>query len=66
MVKCKPIYELIYCSMATGEMLEADILDLLKVARDKNARLEVTGLLVYQKRTNEFFADFRRIEESYF
>ena len=29
-------------------------LDLLKVARDKNARLEVTGLLVYQKRTNEF------------
>ena len=54
MVKCKPMHELIYCSMATGEMLEADILGLLKVARDKNARLEVTGLLVYQKRTNEF------------
>ena len=41
MVKCKSMHELIYCSMATGEMLEADILDLLKVARDKNARLEV-------------------------
>ena len=40
--------------MATGEMLEADIIDLLKVARAKNARLEVTGLLVYQKRSNEF------------
>ena len=40
--------------MATGEMLETDILDLLKLARDKNTRLEVTGLLVYQKRTNEF------------
>ena len=66
MVKCKSMHELIYCSMATGEMLEADILDLLKVARDKSARLEVTGLLVYQKRTNEFFADFRRIEESHF
>jgi len=52
--------------MATGEMLEADILDLLKVARDKNSPLKLTGLLVYQKRTNEFFSDFRRIEESYF
>jgi hypothetical protein len=54
MVKCKSMHELIYCSMATGEMLEADIIDLLKVARAKNARLEVTGLLVYQQRTNEF------------
>jgi hypothetical protein len=36
--------------MATGEMLEADILDLLKLARDKNTRLEVTSLLVYQKK----------------
>ena len=54
MVKCKSMHELIYCSMATGEMLEADILDLLKVARDKNACLEVNGLLVYQKWTNEF------------
>lgn len=48
------MHELLYCSMATRERLEADILDLLKIARDKNARLEVTGLLVYQKRTNEF------------
>jgi hypothetical protein len=45
---------------------KSDILGLLKVARDKNARLGVTGLLVYQKRTNEFFEDFRRIEESHF
>ena len=37
------MHELIYCSMATGEMLEADIPDILKVARDKNARLEVPG-----------------------
>ena len=54
MVKCKSMHELIYSSMATGEILEADILGLLKVTRHKNARLEVTGLLVYQKRTNEF------------
>ena len=40
--------ELIYCSMETREILEADILDLLKVALNKNVRLEVTGLLVYK------------------
>jgi hypothetical protein len=41
--------------MATREILEADILGLLKGAVDKKARLEVTGLLVYQKRRNVFF-----------
>ncbi len=48
------MHELFYCSMATREMRDADILDILKVSREKNARLEVTGLLVYQKRTREF------------
>ncbi len=48
------MHELFYCSMATREMKDADILDILKVAREKNARLEITGLLVYQKRTAEF------------
>jgi hypothetical protein len=48
------VHELFYCSMATREMLDADILDMLTVAREKNARLKVTGLLVYQKRTREF------------
>ena len=41
MVKCKSMHELIYCSMATGEMLETYIMDLLKVPCDKNALLEV-------------------------
>jgi hypothetical protein len=48
------MHELFYCSMAVREMLDADIVDMLKVAREKNARLGVTGLLVYQKRTREF------------
>jgi hypothetical protein len=48
------MHELFYCSMATREMPDADILDILKVSREKNARLKVTGLLVYQKRTREF------------
>lgn len=34
--------------------MDADILDILKVSREKNARLNITGLLVYQKRTREF------------
>jgi hypothetical protein len=54
MVKCKSMHQLIYCSMVTREMLEADILDLLKVACDKNDLLELIGLLVCQKRTNKF------------
>ena len=48
------MHELFYCSMATKEMQDADILDLLTISREKNARLDVTGLLVYQKRTKEF------------
>ena len=48
------MYELLYCSMATREMKEADILSILEKAREKNSRLGVTGLLVHQKRTNEF------------
>ena len=35
------MHELIYCCMATGEMLETYIMDLLKVPCDKNALLEV-------------------------
>ena len=48
------MHELFYCSMAVREMFDEDILDMLKVAREKNARLDVTGLLVYQKRIREF------------
>jgi hypothetical protein len=48
------MHELFYCSMAVREMFDEDILDMLNVAREKNARLEVTGLLVYQKRIREF------------
>ena len=48
------MYELLYCSLAAGEVNEAEILNILKKARDKNTRLGVTGLLVYQKRTGEF------------
>lgn len=48
------MYELLYCSMATREMKEADILSILEKAREKNSRLGITGLLVHQKRTNEF------------
>lgn len=43
-------YELIYISLATREMSSADLVDLLKQSREKNARLKITGLLVYHRR----------------
>lgn len=43
-------HELIYTSLATRNMSEADLTSLLVQSRDKNLRLNITGLLVYGKR----------------
>jgi hypothetical protein len=40
--------------MSVREKLDVNILDLMKAFREKNSRLQVTGLLVYQKGTREF------------
>lgn len=42
------VYQLVYASTAARPMREDDLLDLLRTAREKNARLEVTGLLLYR------------------
>jgi hypothetical protein len=42
---------LIYGSTATQTFSDADLVDLLKKAREKNARLDVTGCLLYHKGT---------------
>jgi hypothetical protein len=39
--------QLIYVSSASRLMTDAELIDLLNVARDKNARLDVSGMLVY-------------------
>jgi len=43
-------HELIYTSCATREMDEINLVELLIQSREKNARLEITGLLVYGNR----------------
>jgi len=43
-------HELIYVSLATREMSPEDLIELLQQSREKNARLNVTGLLVYHRR----------------
>jgi hypothetical protein len=49
------MHTLFYSSVASREMQDSDILDILKVSRDKNSHHLITGILVYKKRTREFF-----------
>jgi hypothetical protein len=49
------MHTLFYSSVASRKMLDSDILDILEVSRDKNSHHLVTGILVYQKRSREFF-----------
>ncbi len=44
---------LVYASLANNEMTEEDLKGLLSVARSKNEKLEITGLLLYR---DGFFA----------
>ena len=37
----------IYTSAAVGEFTESDIMELLTIAKDNNAKLDVTGMLLY-------------------
>lgn len=39
---------LIYLSAANGPMSEEDLIDILHKAREKNARLNITGMLLYR------------------
>ena len=39
--------QLIYCSRATREMTDQDLLELLREARNLNAEHDITGLLVF-------------------
>lgn len=42
------MYQLIYASSATTLMNDQDLIDLLAQAREKNERLNITGLLLYR------------------
>ena len=44
------MYELIYCSIASSNLKEEDISDILGKARDFNAKNEITGCLLLHKK----------------
>lgn len=43
-------YELLYTSEASWEMTKEELVELLNQSRDKNRKLDVTGLLLYHKK----------------
>ena len=44
-----PLIQLIYASQAVRPMSSAELMDLLVQARDKNKRLDITGMLLYKQ-----------------
>jgi hypothetical protein len=48
------LYNLFYCSLAKEDISRDDILDILKFSRRNNEKIEITGILVYWKKTNQF------------
>lgn len=42
------LFSLLYVSKATRPFTEQQLVDLLQVAREKNQRIEITGLLLYK------------------
>jgi hypothetical protein len=57
---------LFYCSVASKEMSDDDILDILKVARENNSQKNITGILVFQKKTREFMQILEGEKEAVF
>ena len=60
------MYELLYCSMATREMNEADILNILKKAREKKFLLRGNRFIGFSKTDWGVFADTGRGKRSCF
>ena len=49
------MHKLFYCSLASRIMQDSDIIDILKISRDKNSQHLITGILVYRKKSRESF-----------
>jgi hypothetical protein len=60
------MHTLFYCSVASRMMQDSDILDILKVSRDKNPQHRITGILVYCKKSREFFQILEGEKEAIF
>jgi hypothetical protein len=53
-VNSLPLHNLFYCSLAKEDISKENILDILKCSRRNNEKTEITGILVYWKKTNQF------------
>jgi hypothetical protein len=49
-----PLHNLFYCSLAEKDISKDDILAILNWSRQYNEKNEVTGILLYWKKTNQF------------
>jgi hypothetical protein len=57
---------LFYSSVATREVSDAEIVNILNVSRKKNSQNNITGILVYQKKTREFMQILEGEKEAVF
>ncbi len=48
------MHELFYCSQARTDISKDDILNILEVSRRYNKEQNITGILLYWKKTNQF------------
>jgi len=48
------MHELFYCSFATRDMSDTDIMNILETSRKRSAEESITGILIYWARTSQF------------
>ena len=60
------MHTLFYSSVASREMQDSDILDILKTSRKNNEENSITGILVYIKKSREFFQILEGEKEAIF
>ena len=60
------MHELFYCSFATRNMSDTDLLDILETSRTRNAEDNITGILIYWARTRQFMQILEGSEKAIF
>jgi hypothetical protein len=57
---------LFYSSVATKEVSDSEIVNILNTSRENNSQNNITGILVYQKKTREFMQILEGEKEAIF
>ncbi|MFT4578444.1 MAG: hypothetical protein ACI8PD_001497 [Nitrospinales bacterium] len=60
------MHELFYCSFATRDMSDTDILNILEKSRIGNAENSITGILIYWAKTRQFMQILEGSEKAIF